>query len=100
MNVEPAPITTTALTAGSCAAVSMESRMPSGTPGLSAFTGGLSMATTAMSSKRVSFTSLLMNFSCQEFDLPAFDLQRRQQAAAVHHQSLARHKRRPVAGQQ
>ena len=67
MNVVPAPITTMAWTAGSFAAAWMESRIPSGTPGLSAFTGGLSIVTTAMSSTRVSLTRSVITFSVHDF---------------------------------
>src|SRR5690349_6376034 len=49
MKVVPAAISTTARAAGSSAARAMAASMPSGTPGLSAFTGGLSTVTTATS---------------------------------------------------
>ena len=47
MNVRPAQIMTMARTEGSRSAVSRAVRMPSGTPGLRAFTGGLSIVITA-----------------------------------------------------
>src|SRR5262245_44861822 len=49
MNVVPAPMRTTARAAGSAAARMMAASIPSGTPGLSALTGGLSTVTTATS---------------------------------------------------
>src|SRR5579864_6878605 len=51
INVRPPPITTTERTEVSRPATSKAARMPSGTPGLSAFTGGLSMVITATPSR-------------------------------------------------
>ena len=63
MNVRPAPITTTARMSGSAAAASIAAAMPSGTPGLKAFTGGLSIVITPTSPWRVNFTSSFIKFS-------------------------------------
>ncbi len=52
--VRPPPMITAAFTASSFSICSMAPAMPSGTPGLSAFTGGLLMVITAMPSCRVS----------------------------------------------
>src|SRR5436190_6772693 len=49
MKVVPAPISTTARAEGSAAARVTAASMPSGTPGLRAFTGGLSTVITATS---------------------------------------------------
>src|SRR5215831_10750176 len=46
-NVRPAPMITTADTDGSCSTLRIAAEIPSGTPGESAFTGGLSIVTTA-----------------------------------------------------
>src|SRR4029078_4574095 len=60
MNVRPPPITTIARTDGSRSAVSRAVKMPSGTPGLSAFTGGLSRVITAMPSRAERVTGWLI----------------------------------------
>ena len=57
MNVLPAPISTMALAAGSAAARATPASMPSGTPGLRAFTGGLFIVTMATSSWTMYWTS-------------------------------------------
>src|SRR5215467_9193780 len=76
--VVPLPISTAAFTLGSLAICSMASEMPSGTPGLKAFTGGLLTVMTAISLSFVSWTRSLMGFflgfdslvSIQRLDLP------------------------------
>src|SRR5208283_4071248 len=59
-NVRPAPITTAALTAASRLISSIAAQIPSGTPGPSAFTGGLSIVMTATSFSLPTFTRLLI----------------------------------------
>src|SRR5262245_40014423 len=56
MNVRPPPMRTTARTAGSAWAAWRPARMPSGTPGLRAFTGGLLIVRTATSPSVVRVT--------------------------------------------
>src|SRR3954469_4911875 len=58
--VLPAPIITAAFTVGSLSICSIASEMPSGTPGLSAFTGGLLIIMIAMSLSFESWTRSLM----------------------------------------
>src|SRR5215467_5664721 len=57
MNVRPAPIRIMALIDSSAVAFSIHSRIPSGTPGLNAFTGGLSMVMVPISLSFVSDTN-------------------------------------------
>src|SRR6266853_1030840 len=59
-NVRPAPITTAALTAGSLFTASIAVEIPSGTPGLRALTGGLSMVMTATSLSLLMLTRLVI----------------------------------------
>src|SRR5262245_42175223 len=61
MKVRPAPISTTALTDSSSRADFRQATTPSGTPGLRALTGGLSIVTTATSPSRLRVTSSLMS---------------------------------------
>jgi hypothetical protein len=61
MKVRPAPINTMAATAGSAAALWMADRIPSGTPGLRAFTGGLEIVMTATPSCRLDRATSFMN---------------------------------------
>src|SRR5208282_5247399 len=59
-NVRPPPMTTAALTAASLLISSIAAQIPSGTPGLRAFTGGLSMVMTATSLSLLTFTRLFI----------------------------------------
>src|SRR5437868_6759930 len=59
--VRPAPIITAAFSESSAMSASMHSEMPFGTPGLNAFTGGLSIVMIAISPSRVSFTRSLIS---------------------------------------
>src|SRR5215831_4757500 len=63
MKVRPAPMITTPATPGSAAAAARQEPMRSGTPGLSALTGGLAIVMTAMPSWRVNETRSLMTAS-------------------------------------
>src|SRR5580704_5541966 len=63
MKVRPPPISTAALMVSSCAIRLSASEIPSGTPGLSALTGGLLMVMTAMSFSFVSCTRSFMEKS-------------------------------------
>src|SRR5262245_19428702 len=77
MKLRPAPIMTTALTAGSLSAFSRASMMPSRTPGPSALTGGLSMVmtpvlpSTSNRTKGLSSAAFAMAFCLRRFDLSA-----------------------------
>src|ERR1700691_3471728 len=62
-NVRPAPMTTAAFMEASRFSSSIAAPIPSGTPGLRAFTGGLSMVITAMSFSFLTFTRLLIKRS-------------------------------------
>src|SRR5205807_10127242 len=64
MKLRPAPISSIAFTAGSAFPLSTAATMPSGTPGDSALTGGLSTVMTPMSpsfSKRTSSPSAIFH---------------------------------------
>src|SRR5208283_2302053 len=61
--VRPPPITTAALTAASPFISSIAAKTPSGTPGLRALTGGLSMVMTATSLSLLILTSLFIRLS-------------------------------------
>src|ERR1022692_4685842 len=63
--VRPPPITTAALTAGSPLISSIAARTPSATPGLRAFTGGLSMVMTETSLSLLILTRLFIGLSCK-----------------------------------
>src|SRR5262245_43344666 len=58
-NVRPPPIRMAARTVGSLSICSIASEIPSGTPGLSAFTGGFLIVIIAISLSRVSWTRSL-----------------------------------------
>src|SRR5262245_58030048 len=64
MNVRPAPIRMAARRASSRSSSSIAAAMPSGTPGLSAFTGGLSTVMIPMPACLVSLTSSAMITPC------------------------------------
>src|SRR5205085_3968641 len=91
MNVEPAPMITIALMAESSQAALTAARIPSGTPGLSAFTGGLSIVITATSFARVILINSLMCSSLHRG---------REQPSTIDYQRLPCHERRAVAREQ
>src|SRR6185312_13414397 len=64
--VFPPPISTAARMSGSSAICAMASEIPSGTPGLNAFTGGLFIVIMAMSVSLLSWTRLLMEYLSSE----------------------------------
>src|SRR5580692_4631455 len=85
-NVRPPPMRTQACTASSLLISSIARAMPSGTPGLNAFTGGLLMVITAMPLSFVSCTRSViegaLSFRDRDLQLRAF----RGNTAAVNHQ--------------
>src|SRR5579862_4216772 len=67
MKVRPAPINTTASAVESRSAASIAARIPSGTPGLRALTGGLSMAATRTPLVWVTLTNVVMHRILKHF---------------------------------
>ena len=63
IKVRPAQVSTIAFTSGSAMALLTHSRMPPRTAALSAFTGGLSIVTMAMTSRRSSLTTSFTGIS-------------------------------------